>query len=173
MDYLDGGESELNVEDIRGIWVASDDSGVVERIKEIAPSYLPNVESNAIFWASGGVEGGPEILRTATRTDKEVGGGEQDIRRSQGDDQLFYVCFLFFFGLRKAYRPGAKSALWICGWSSGCRLAQTLVVSATVARMMTPSLIALQLFGEESVTFEANVQNLQEQPLAKTICRCT
>lgn len=84
---------------------------------------------------------------------------------------FFY--FFIFFGLGKAYRDGAKSALWICGWSSGCRLAQTLVVSATVARMMTPSLITLQLFGEESVTFEANVQNLQEQPLAKTICCCT
>lgn len=77
MEYLDGGESELNVEDIRGIWVASDDSEVVGRIKEIAPNYLPNVDNNAIFWASGGVEGGPEISRTATRTDKEVGGEKQ------------------------------------------------------------------------------------------------
>lgn len=78
--YLEGDETELKVEDIRGIWVASDDSGVVDRIKEIAPRYLPNVDNSTIFWASGGVEGGPEIRGTATRTDHEVkeGGGEQD-----------------------------------------------------------------------------------------------
>eukprot|EP00752_Nemacystus_decipiens_P018203 g16332.t1 len=75
VEYLDGGESELDVEDIRGVWVASDDSGVVDRIKEIAPKYLPNVDNNTIFWASGGVEGGPEISRTSTRTDKETYGG--------------------------------------------------------------------------------------------------
>lgn len=72
--YLQGEESQLDVEDIRGIWVASDDSGVVDRIKAIAPSYLPNVGNSTIFWASGGVEGGPEISQTATRTDKEVRG---------------------------------------------------------------------------------------------------
>lgn len=70
--YLEGDETQLNVEDIRGIWVASDDSGVVDRIKEIAPSYLPNVDNSTIFWAAGGVEGGPEIPRVTTRTDKEV-----------------------------------------------------------------------------------------------------
>eukprot|EP00903_Cladosiphon_okamuranus_P005843 g5784.t1 len=73
--YLEGQESQLNVEDIRGIWVASDDSGVVDRIKEIAPSYLPNVDNSTIFWASGGVEGGPDISQTQTRTDKETYGG--------------------------------------------------------------------------------------------------
>lgn len=70
--YLDGNHSHLRVTDIRGIWVASDEAGVVDRIKEIAQSYLPNVQKSAIVWASGGVEGGPKINRTATRTDKEV-----------------------------------------------------------------------------------------------------
>lgn len=70
--YLDSDDSQLGVTDIRGIWVASDEAGVVDSIKEIAPSYLPNVEDSAIVWASGGVEGGPKLDRTATRTDKEV-----------------------------------------------------------------------------------------------------
>lgn len=83
MAYLEGEESELNVEDIRGIWVASDDSEVVERIKAIAPSYLPNVSNNTIFWAAGGVEGGPKISQTATRTDKEVGGGQGRIESQE------------------------------------------------------------------------------------------
>lgn len=73
--YLKGDESELNVEDIRGIWIASDDPEVVGKVKELAPGYFPNVQNSAIFWASGGVDGGPEILRTATRTDKETYAG--------------------------------------------------------------------------------------------------
>lgn len=70
--YLDGNDTQLRVADITGIWVASDEAGVVDRVKEIAPSYLPNVNNNAIVWVSGGVEGGPTLSQTATRTDKEV-----------------------------------------------------------------------------------------------------
>ena len=76
MEYLDGGESELDVKDIRGIWVASDDSGVVDRIREIAPDYFPNVDNNTIIWASGGVEGGPNVSEIATYISEEVGGEE-------------------------------------------------------------------------------------------------
>ncbi|CAM9400430.1 unnamed protein product, partial [Hapterophycus canaliculatus] len=73
--YLEGDESELGVEDITGIWIASDDSRVVDEIKVLAPSYLPRVDNSTIFWASGGVEGGPEVERTATRTDKQTYAG--------------------------------------------------------------------------------------------------
>lgn len=72
MAYLEEEESELNVEDIKGIWVASDDDSVVQRLREVAPSYLPNVDTSNIYWASRGVEGGPEIFRTATYTSKAV-----------------------------------------------------------------------------------------------------
>lgn len=72
MAYLEGEESQLNVEDIRGVWVASDDDRMVEIVREIAPSYLPNVENSTIYWASGGVEGGPDLRRMATRTDRAV-----------------------------------------------------------------------------------------------------
>lgn len=62
----------LNVEDIGGIWVASDDSATVEKVKEIAPNYFPNVGNNTIYWITGGVQGGPERQETATHTDKAV-----------------------------------------------------------------------------------------------------
>lgn len=75
MGYLESNDTDLAVEDIKGIWVASDDAEVVARVKEIAPSYLPNVSNDTIFWASGGVEGGPDISRLATRTDHEVRAG--------------------------------------------------------------------------------------------------
>lgn len=77
MVYLESDDCDLTVEDIKGIWVASDDRQVVDRVREIAPSYLPNVTSDSIFWASGGVEGGPDISQTATRTDREVRAGGQ------------------------------------------------------------------------------------------------
>ncbi|CAM9692366.1 unnamed protein product [Scytosiphon promiscuus] len=74
--YLEGDESgELGVEDIKGIWVASDDSQVVDKIKGLAPSYLPGVDNSTIFWASGGIDGGPEVQKTATRTDKQTYAG--------------------------------------------------------------------------------------------------
>lgn len=70
--YLETAESQVNVEDIRGIWVSSDDGGVVGRVKEIAPDYFPNVEVNAIFWADGGVEGGPEVNVVPTQSAYEA-----------------------------------------------------------------------------------------------------
>lgn len=72
VEFLEGDDSQLSVGDIKGIWVASDEPKVIAKVKQIAPDYLPNVSEDDIFWASGGVEGGPEIERTATRTDKEV-----------------------------------------------------------------------------------------------------
>lgn len=72
VEFLEGDDSQLSVGDIKGIWVASDEPKVVTKVKEIARDYLPNVSEDDVFWASGGVEGGPEIERTATRTDKEV-----------------------------------------------------------------------------------------------------
>ncbi|CBJ33653.1 Alpha-(1,6)-fucosyltransferase, family GT23 [Ectocarpus siliculosus] len=72
VEFLEGDDSQLSVGDIKGIWVASDEPKVIAKVKQIAPDYLPNVSEDDIFWASGGVEGGPEIGRTATRTDKET-----------------------------------------------------------------------------------------------------
>ena len=69
---MESEDSQLEVPDIKGIWVASDEATVVDTIKAIAPSYLPNVDSTAVFSVSGGIEGGPKVSQTATRTDKEV-----------------------------------------------------------------------------------------------------
>lgn len=75
--YLEGDDSQLEVADIKGIWVASDEAEVVNTIKSIAPSYLPNVDNATILSisGSGGVEGGPEVDQTATLAGKEVKGG--------------------------------------------------------------------------------------------------
>ncbi|CAB1104168.1 GT23 [Ectocarpus sp. CCAP 1310/34] len=72
VEFLEGNDSQLSVGDIKGIWVASDEPKVIAKVKQIAQDYLPNVSEGDIFWASGGVEGGPEIERTATRTDQET-----------------------------------------------------------------------------------------------------
>lgn len=64
---MEDGSNTANVEDIRGIWVASDDSTVVEKVKQLAPNYFPNVESSMIEWISGGVQGGPKSGKIATR----------------------------------------------------------------------------------------------------------
>lgn len=70
--FLEGDNSGLEVTDITGIWVASDEAEAVGIIKEIAPSYLPNVDNTTVFSVSGGVEGGPKANQTTTRTGREV-----------------------------------------------------------------------------------------------------
>lgn len=72
MAYLENDGAELKVEDIRGIWVASEEREVVERIKKLTPKYFPNVDSGAILWASRGVEGGPKLRGKVTHTDDAV-----------------------------------------------------------------------------------------------------
>lgn len=77
VEYLDGGKSEFGVTDIRGIWVASDDSGVVDRIKDLIPNFLPNVEKNNIVWVSGGVKRRSKFSSIPTSTKLQVGALEQ------------------------------------------------------------------------------------------------
>lgn len=70
--YMEDGNNTHNVQDARGIWVASGDSAVVEEIKEIVPNFLPNVESSTIDWVSGGVQGEPKAGKTTTTTESAV-----------------------------------------------------------------------------------------------------
>lgn len=69
---MEGDNAVHNVGDIRGIWIASDDNGVVEKVKEIVPNFFPNVEKSMIYWISGGVQGGPKVEQTATQTNEAV-----------------------------------------------------------------------------------------------------
>ena len=82
--FLGGDDSRLEVTDIRGIWVASDEAEAVGIIKEIAPSYLPNVDNTTVLSVSGGVEGGPKANQTATRTGREVSNKHERCREEGG-----------------------------------------------------------------------------------------
>lgn len=59
-------------EDIKGIWVASDDPDVVGEIRTLAPSYFPNVVVDNIVWVSDGVDGGPKSSGISTYTSQQV-----------------------------------------------------------------------------------------------------
>lgn len=54
-EHYDSGErGDTRREDIRGIWVASDDPTALSEIQDIAPKYFPNVKKDNIVWISGG-----------------------------------------------------------------------------------------------------------------------
>ncbi|CAM9749320.1 unnamed protein product [Ascophyllum nodosum] len=63
--------SEMSVEDIKGIWVASDDPAALDEVRAVAPAIFPNVDNSTIFWAAGGVPDGPAVATVKTRTDKQ------------------------------------------------------------------------------------------------------
>ena len=62
----------MSVEDIKGIWVASDDPAALDEVRAVAPAIFPNVDNSTIFWAAGGVPDGPAVATVKTRTDKQV-----------------------------------------------------------------------------------------------------
>lgn len=63
-EYLRSTEGVTPVEEIEGIWVASDDSSVVDEVKEHWSKYFPNVNEDKIVWISG--DGG-----VATHTNRQ------------------------------------------------------------------------------------------------------
>lgn len=64
-EYLRNTEGATPVEEIKGIWVASDDSSVLGEVQEHWSKYFPNVERDMIVWISG--DGG-----VATHTNRQV-----------------------------------------------------------------------------------------------------
>lgn len=74
VEYIQGGDAEdgLSIEDIKGIWVASDDPSAVEEVRAVAPMYLPNVDNSSIVCVSGGVEGGPDQDGVQTYSSHQV-----------------------------------------------------------------------------------------------------
>lgn len=71
-DYLLNSSHGRPIEDIKGIWVASDDPNVAGEIRANASKYFPNVERDSIVWVSDGVEGGPETSGVATYSTSQV-----------------------------------------------------------------------------------------------------
>lgn len=46
-------EATVSVDDIRGIWVSSDDDQVIFDVKELSAEFFPNVEPERVIWISG------------------------------------------------------------------------------------------------------------------------
>ena len=46
-------KATVSIEDIRGIWVSSDDESVMADVKETFSEFFPNVELEKIVWISG------------------------------------------------------------------------------------------------------------------------
>lgn len=72
VNYLAEDSSRTPIDDIKGIWVASDDSSVVGEVRKLARTYFPNVSSENILFVSDGVPGGPKRGALATHVNREV-----------------------------------------------------------------------------------------------------
>eukprot|EP00904_Undaria_pinnatifida_P006339 jgi/Undpi1/2835/HiC_scaffold_14.g06212.m1 len=71
VDYLNEDDSRIPVDDVKGIWVASDDYTMADEVSALAHTYFPNVDSNAIVWVAGGVPGGAETSGVFTHTNQQ------------------------------------------------------------------------------------------------------
>lgn len=72
VDYINTGAEGISVEDIKGIWLASDDPAAVDEVRAAVPAYLPNVANSTVVWVSSGVPGGPRVREMTTRSDRQV-----------------------------------------------------------------------------------------------------
>ncbi|CAM9799642.1 unnamed protein product, partial [Laminaria digitata] len=71
VDFFEEESSPTGVDGIKAIWVASDDPGVVDEVRTLAPSYFPNVSSEAIAYVANGVTGGANTTGVETLTKQE------------------------------------------------------------------------------------------------------
>lgn len=52
-EYFLNSNGTKSVDEIEGIWLASDDSGVVDEVRTLCPKYFPNVrDPENIIWVS-------------------------------------------------------------------------------------------------------------------------
>lgn len=72
MNYFEQESAATGVDDIKAIWVASDDPSIVDEIRTLAPTYFPHVLSEAIVYAADGVTGGPTTRGVDTFTKTQV-----------------------------------------------------------------------------------------------------
>ncbi|CAM9749390.1 unnamed protein product, partial [Ascophyllum nodosum] len=63
--------SKMSVEDIKSIWIASDDPAALDEVRAVAPAIFPNVDNSTVFWAAGGVPDGPAVSAVNTHTDNQ------------------------------------------------------------------------------------------------------
>ncbi|CAN0094322.1 unnamed protein product, partial [Laminaria digitata] len=67
-DYFEEESTPTGVDGIKAIWVASDDPGIVDEVRPLAPAYFPNVTSEAIAYVANGVTGGVNTTGVDTVT---------------------------------------------------------------------------------------------------------
>ena len=57
MTYLQDETTTTGVDDLKGIWVASDTPEIADEVRTLAPAYFPNVPREAIVYVGHGVAG--------------------------------------------------------------------------------------------------------------------
>lgn len=70
--YLDQEANGISVDDIKGIWVASDDATVVDEVRTQAHWYFPSVLSEDIVYIAGGVPGAAQFSSVTTESKQQV-----------------------------------------------------------------------------------------------------
>ena len=72
MSYLAQEPNGTKASDIKGIWVASDDVAVVDKVRSLAGAYFRSVRNEDIVFVDGGVPGGPKQSKVTTHSDIQV-----------------------------------------------------------------------------------------------------
>ena len=70
--FLEQGPDGISVSAIKGIWVASDASDVVNKVRALSSAYFPGVRSEDIVYAGGGVPGGVQTSAMTTHSISQV-----------------------------------------------------------------------------------------------------
>lgn len=70
--YLEQESDGTSVSDIKGIWVASDASDVVNEVRALAGAYFPGVLGEDIVYVDDGVAGGVQTSEMTTRSEYQV-----------------------------------------------------------------------------------------------------
>lgn len=72
LNYLEDEPSRTPAHKIKGIWVASDNTTVVNEVRSLAPAYFPNVRDEDIVYVDAGVPGGVPIPHVTTVSNNQV-----------------------------------------------------------------------------------------------------
>lgn len=72
LDYLEDEPSRTPAHKIKGIWVASDNTTVVNEVRSLSHAYFPNVRDKDIVYVGGGVPDGVQISNVTTETHFQV-----------------------------------------------------------------------------------------------------
>lgn len=71
-NYLEDEPTRTPANEIKGIWVASDNTTVVDEVRALAHMYFPSVTSKNIVYIAGGVPGMVQIPEVTTVSMRQV-----------------------------------------------------------------------------------------------------